>query len=194
MAMTRSSSVSRRPARRAPWTTPWSPKYQTSVALSTLHGFPGNDFLEVRVDGAFHLLPEALPGLEGTNKAVPQQILVKGLMGALLDNTGESGDVRFEVTGVALLVNNVGIFAPVGILETSYELWHRLVSVNLGAALFFTRFASQQMIQQGEGGRIVNVGLRIGTLGRRSPPVRQHQSGDRWPHQEQRVGIGKIRH
>src|SRR6201992_725352 len=44
-----------------------------------LHGFPGNDFLEIRVDGTSHLLPEALPGMDGANLAVPQQALVKGL-------------------------------------------------------------------------------------------------------------------
>jgi p-hydroxybenzoate 3-monooxygenase len=68
-----------------------------------LHGFPANDFLEVRVDGTSHLLPEALPGMEGANKAVPQQILVKGLMAELLDGEGGRPDaVRFEVTDVAL--------------------------------------------------------------------------------------------
>jgi NAD(P)-dependent dehydrogenase (short-subunit alcohol dehydrogenase family) len=56
--------------------------------------------------------------------------------------------------------------------DASYELWHRLVSVNLGAALFFTRFASQQMIQEDEGGRIVNVGstrTRERSAGRSEP-------------------------
>jgi p-hydroxybenzoate 3-monooxygenase len=64
-----------------------------------LHGFPGNDFLEVRVDGVPHLLSEALPGMEGMGKAVPQQALVRGLIAALL---ADGGDLRFEVADVAL--------------------------------------------------------------------------------------------
>ncbi len=68
-----------------------------------LHGFPGNDFLEVRVDGESHLLAEALPGMEGANKAVPQQMLVKGLMAELLDGASANPDaVRFSVSDVAL--------------------------------------------------------------------------------------------
>jgi p-hydroxybenzoate 3-monooxygenase len=64
-----------------------------------LHGFPGNDYLEVRVDGRSHLLAEALPGMEGASKAVPQQALVRGLIAALL---ADSGDLRFEAADVAL--------------------------------------------------------------------------------------------
>jgi p-hydroxybenzoate 3-monooxygenase len=64
-----------------------------------LHGFPGNDFLEVRVDGEPHLVSEALPGMEGVGKAIPQQALVKGLIAALV---GDGGDLRFEVSDVEL--------------------------------------------------------------------------------------------
>jgi p-hydroxybenzoate 3-monooxygenase len=64
-----------------------------------LRGFPGNDYLEVRVDGRSHLLAEALPGMEGANKAVPQQALVSGLIAALL---ADGGDLRFEAADVAL--------------------------------------------------------------------------------------------
>jgi len=64
-----------------------------------LHGFPGNDYLEVRVDGRSHLLAEALPGMEGASKAVPQQALVRGLIAALL---ADGGDLRFEAADVAL--------------------------------------------------------------------------------------------
>lgn len=64
-----------------------------------LHGFPGNDYLEIRVDGESHLLSEALPGMEGMGKSVPQQALVRGLIAALL---ADGGDLRFEVADVAV--------------------------------------------------------------------------------------------
>jgi p-hydroxybenzoate 3-monooxygenase len=64
-----------------------------------LQGFPGNDLLPVRIDGEPHLLSEALPGMEGMGKAVPQQALVRGLIAALL---ADGGDLRFEVADVAL--------------------------------------------------------------------------------------------
>ncbi len=64
-----------------------------------LRGFPGNDYLEVRLDGQSHLLSEALAGMDGESKAVPQQALVRGLIGALLE---DGGDLRFEAADVAL--------------------------------------------------------------------------------------------
>lgn len=64
-----------------------------------LHGFPGDDFLEVRVDGQPRLLAEGLPGLETTSKSVPQQALVRGLIAALL---ADGADLRFEAADVAL--------------------------------------------------------------------------------------------
>jgi p-hydroxybenzoate 3-monooxygenase len=64
-----------------------------------LRGFPGNDYLEVRLDGESHLVSEALPGMDGESKAVPQQALVRGLIAALLE---DGGDLRFEAADVAL--------------------------------------------------------------------------------------------
>lgn len=64
-----------------------------------LHGFPGDDFLEVRVDGQPRLLAESLPDLETTSKSVPQQALVRGLIAALL---ADGADLRFEAADVAL--------------------------------------------------------------------------------------------
>ncbi len=68
-----------------------------------------------------------------------------------------------------IVVNNVGIFAAADLQDTTYELWHRLVSVNLGASLFFTRFAAEHMIRQGSGGRIVNIGSAAGHQGAGNP-------------------------
>ena len=64
-----------------------------------LHGFPGNPFLEIRVDGETRLLAEDLPGLESGGKAVPQQALVRGLIAALL---ADGADLRFDVADVTL--------------------------------------------------------------------------------------------
>jgi NAD(P)-dependent dehydrogenase (short-subunit alcohol dehydrogenase family) len=78
-------------------------------------------------------------------------------------------DAAARLGRLDILVNSVGIFTPAGLLDTSYELWLRLVSVNLGAALFFTKFAAQQMIRHGGGGRIVNIGSASGHLGGGNP-------------------------
>jgi len=64
-----------------------------------LHGFPGNPYLEIRVDGQPRLLAEHLPGLDSTSKAVPQQALVRGLIAALL---ADGADLRFDAADVTL--------------------------------------------------------------------------------------------
>ena len=64
-----------------------------------LHGFPANNFLEIRVDGRSRLLAEDLRGVETAGKAVPQQALVRGLIAAFL---ADGGDLRFAVPDVAL--------------------------------------------------------------------------------------------
>src|SRR5689334_337999 len=64
-----------------------------------LQGFPGEDFMEVRVNGQPQLLAESLPGQETTSKSVPQQALVRGLIAALL---ADGADLRFDVADVAL--------------------------------------------------------------------------------------------
>jgi p-hydroxybenzoate 3-monooxygenase len=64
-----------------------------------LPDFPGNDVLEIRVDGQTRLVDEGLPGQEASSKAVPQQALVRSLIAAL-DDAG--ADLRFDVSDVAL--------------------------------------------------------------------------------------------
>jgi p-hydroxybenzoate 3-monooxygenase len=64
-----------------------------------LPDFPGEAFLEVRVDGETRLLAEDLPGMASTSKSVPQQALVRSLIAALL---AQGADLRFEVSDVSL--------------------------------------------------------------------------------------------
>ena len=90
-------------------------------------------------------------------------------------------EVVARLTRLDILVNNVGIFTPVGLQDTTYELWHRLVNVNLGAALFFTKFAARQMIRQGDGGRIVNIGSTSG-----------HRTGGNPVYASTKAGIGGL--
>jgi p-hydroxybenzoate 3-monooxygenase len=64
-----------------------------------LRGFPGENFMEIRVDGQPRLLGESLPGLADTGRTIPQQALVRGLIAALL---ADGADLRFEAADVAL--------------------------------------------------------------------------------------------
>ncbi|MFF5932670.1 SDR family NAD(P)-dependent oxidoreductase [Streptomyces sp. NPDC012508] len=66
--------------------------------------------------------------------------------------------------GIDVLVNNAAVNIRHPLAETSYEewvaVWQRHVSVNLLATANLSHLAARRMIDQGEGGRIVNIGSR----------------------------------
>ncbi|MEU7115732.1 SDR family oxidoreductase [Streptomyces sp. NPDC046182] len=66
--------------------------------------------------------------------------------------------------GIDVLVNNAAVNIRHPLAETSYEewvaAWQRHVSVNLLATANLSHLAARRMIDQGKGGRIVNIGSR----------------------------------
>lgn len=56
-----------------------------------------------------------------------------------------------------ILVNNAGIYPPKPIREMGEEEFMKVIDVNLRGAFLCMKLASQQMISQGQGGRIINV-------------------------------------
>ena len=55
-------------------------------------------------------------------------------------------------------VNNAGVHYPKPSLEVTEEDWDNTVDVNLRGYFFGAQFAAEQMIRQGTGGSIVNIG------------------------------------
>jgi NAD(P)-dependent dehydrogenase (short-subunit alcohol dehydrogenase family) len=68
---------------------------------------------------------------------------------------------------VDILVNNVAISDNKTILDLSEEEWDRVMSVTLKGPFLMGKHAAQQMIAQGEGGKIVNIASTSGFRGRR---------------------------
>ncbi|MGW0907699.1 SDR family NAD(P)-dependent oxidoreductase [Streptomyces sp. NPDC002853] len=90
------------------------------------------------------------------------------LVGGDLSDPAGAADVAGRAAdalgGVDVLVNNAAVNLPHPLADTSYEdwaaLWHRHVSVNLLATANLSHLAARRMIDQGTGGRIVNIGSR----------------------------------
>ena len=59
--------------------------------------------------------------------------------------------------GIDVLVNNAGIFEIVPLLEIGAEQWSRMFDINTRSMLITTQVAARRMIDQGTGGRIVNM-------------------------------------
>ncbi len=55
------------------------------------------------------------------------------------------------------LINNAGIFPLSPVLETSEELWNRVMDINLKGLFIYSQVAAKVMAQDGRGGKIVNL-------------------------------------
>jgi NAD(P)-dependent dehydrogenase (short-subunit alcohol dehydrogenase family) len=75
-------------------------------------------------------------------------------------------DVVGRFGRVDILVNNVAISDNKSILDITEEEWDRVIAVTLKSQFLMSKYVAQQMIAQGGGGCIVNVGSTSGWQGR----------------------------
>jgi NAD(P)-dependent dehydrogenase (short-subunit alcohol dehydrogenase family) len=64
-----------------------------------------------------------------------------------------------------ILVNNAGILRDKTLLKTTEEMWRAVLAVHLDGTFFCTQAAARRLVEQGEGGRIVNTTSVSGMLG-----------------------------
>jgi NAD(P)-dependent dehydrogenase (short-subunit alcohol dehydrogenase family) len=77
----------------------------------------------------------------------------------------QSVALMFERVGdVDILVNNAGIAESATIVNTTDELWHRHLSINLSGTFYCTRAALPAMLKKGWG-RIINIASIAGKTG-----------------------------
>ena len=88
-------------------------------------------------------------------------------------DVSKSAEVAAMVNGVVgrfgridILVNNVAISDNKSLLDLSEEEWDRVMAVTLKSQFLMSKAVAQQMIAQGSGGKIVNVGSTSGWQGR----------------------------
>ena len=67
---------------------------------------------------------------------------------------------------IDVLDNNVGIGSTGGPVELGEEEWDRVLAVTLKSQFLMGKHVAQQMVAQGSGGRIVNIGSTSGFMGR----------------------------
>lgn len=66
-------------------------------------------------------------------------------------------EIVAEFGQLDILVNNAGIIRRAPSLEFSEADWDAVMDVNLKAAFFLSQAAAQQFVEQGSGGRIINI-------------------------------------
>ena len=66
---------------------------------------------------------------------------------------------------VDILVNNAGIIRREPFLEHSAKNWNDVISINLSTPCFLSQAAAKQMVAQGKGGKIINIGSMLSFQG-----------------------------
>lgn len=66
---------------------------------------------------------------------------------------------------VDILVNNAGVGRILPFFETTEAEWDRIFDVNCKGILWFSQAAARQMIEQGRGGKIINLASQAGRRG-----------------------------
>jgi NAD(P)-dependent dehydrogenase (short-subunit alcohol dehydrogenase family) len=82
------------------------------------------------------------------------------------DAAGAVREVVARFGRIDILVNNVAISDNKTILDLTEEEWDRVMAVTLKSQFLMAQAAARQMLTQGPGGRIVNIGSTSGHRGR----------------------------
>src|SRR5919198_6436236 len=70
-----------------------------------------------------------------------------------------------EFGGLDILVNNAGVAKIIPFLETTEQDWDFLFDVNCKGVLWCSQAAARVMIEQGRGGKIINMASQAGRRG-----------------------------
>jgi NAD(P)-dependent dehydrogenase (short-subunit alcohol dehydrogenase family) len=84
-----------------------------------------------------------------------------------LQVSGAVAQAREAFGGVDVLVNSAAFFNRKGVLDMSFDEWHKQLAVILGGAFLFTKHVAKLMIEQRRGGSIINI---ISTAGHQGEP------------------------
>ena len=105
--------------------------------------------------------------LEKTYSDVPVERIVL-IQADVTKRDGIEGIVRATVERfgrVDILFNNAAIFDMRPLLEESWEIFDRVFAVNVKGMFFLMQRVARQMVEQGDGGKIINMASQAGRRG-----------------------------
>ncbi len=95
---------------------------------------------------------EKMRSIDGQGEFIPCDVSLKQELDQLRDRILE------KTPNIDVLVNGAGINSPTPFLEITEEEFDRILSVNLKSVLLSCQTFGQVMLEQGQGGSIINLG------------------------------------
>lgn len=74
--------------------------------------------------------------------------------------------VQEKFGGLDILVNNAGVLLERGLLDCTLDDFDKIIGVNLRGTFLVGREAIRLMVEQGKGGRVINISSELAYLGR----------------------------
>ncbi len=90
-------------------------------------------------------------------KAGGEVVAVRGDVSKVSDVYAMVGETVKRFGRLDILVNNAGIYPPSSATEMTEDEWDQVIDINLKGTFFCSQAAARQMIEQGTGGRIINL-------------------------------------
>ena len=78
-------------------------------------------------------------------------------MGSVTDIDRMIGQAKDAFGRIDIIINNAGVTRHIYIMDVEEQDWDRIHRVNAKGVFFGMQRAAREMIEQGEGGRIINI-------------------------------------
>ncbi|KZV76071.1 NAD-binding protein [Peniophora sp. CONT] len=109
--------------------------------------------------GSLQKVAEEIRALGVNSLAITADVSVEHEVQSLIQHVVQ------KLGSVDVMVANAGILQVAGLLNTTVEDMNKLFSVNVMGVFFCYKYAAQQMISQGRGGRIIGASSLVGKQG-----------------------------
>jgi 2-deoxy-D-gluconate 3-dehydrogenase len=106
-----------------------------------------------------------LNAVAGLVKEIGRQAVVAGAdLTATADIPALVGGLAGELDGIDILVNNAGTNIPQDSVDVTEAAWDSVLTINLKSCFFMAQAVGKVMIEQGRGGRIINITSQTGSV------------------------------
>ncbi|KAF5360263.1 hypothetical protein D9758_009113 [Tetrapyrgos nigripes] len=156
--------------------TPWLRVQHLPTHPHAAQGIGRAIALRLAKDGLHVAVNDIAPKLDNLN-SLSEEIRAMGMKSSVhTADISKEEEVRAMIEGVVethggldVMIANAGIAICNYFLETTVEEWDRLFSINARGTFLCYKYAGNQMVKQGRGGRIIGASSIYGKSGNRGP-------------------------